>query len=165
MVKKILKGIGIAVAALLVIVQFVRPEKNTGGAPTDGDIAATYDVPADIQTILRTSCYDCHSNNTRYPWYAEIQPIGWMLNRHITEGKRELNFSEFASRKPRWQYRKFEEIVEQVEKAEMPLPSYLLAHADARLSDEQKARLISWAREMQLRIKNDHPDESFERRK
>lgn len=150
--KKILKGSAFVLATLLVLVQFVRPEKNTSSAPSPYDIAAQYDLPSDIHAMLRTSCYDCHSNSTRYPWYADIQPIGWWLNQHITEAKRELNFSEFGRRNPRWQLRKLDEIAEQLEKNEMPLPSYLLAHPEARLSAQQKEQLIAWTKAMKQRV-------------
>ncbi len=146
--KKTLTILAFVLGTLLVLVQFVRPEKNTSSAPSPYDIAAQYDLPSDIHAMLRTSCFDCHSNSTRYPWYAHIQPIGWWLNKHIAEAKRELNFSEFANRSPRWQLRKLDEIAEQLEKNEMPLPSYLLAHPEARLSAQQKEHLIAWTRAM-----------------
>lgn len=164
MIKKILKGGALALAAVLVVAQLVRPEKNTAQVPSENDIAVQYSLDPDIHLMLQTSCYDCHSNSTRYPWYAEIQPIGWWLNKHITEAKRELNFSEFAGRPRRWQYRKFEEIAEQIEKGAMPLPSYLVAHAEARLSAQQKTRLISWAQEMKQHLQDGQGDGHLEQR-
>ncbi len=164
MAKKILKGSASALAALLVLVQFVRPEKNIAPVPPENDITAQYPVQPDIHAILRNSCYDCHSNSTRYPWYAEVQPVGWWLNSHIMDAKRELNFSEFAGRPRRWQYRKFEEIAEQIEKGTMPLPSYLFAHADARLSEQQKAQLISWAQEMKQHLQDTQAEGHLEQR-
>lgn len=151
--KKIFRGAAIVLLAALVVIQFIRPERNLSEGDQPNDITARFAVPEDIQTTLRTSCYDCHSNTTRYPWYAEIQPVGWLLNQHITEGKRHLNFSEFAARPLSWQHRKLEEIAEMVSEDLMPLPSYLMIHRDAVLSPEQKARLVSWAEEMRNNLK------------
>lgn len=163
MLKKILARIGLVLAALFLVAQFIRPEKNIGDPQSPTDIAALYPVPTDVNALLRTSCYDCHSNATRYPWYAEIQPVGWWLNQHITEGKRHLNFSEFGKPNLRWQYRKLEKIAEEVEERAMPLPSYLIAHVDARLSDAQRERLIVWTKDVRRHLEEQHPEERFER--
>src|SRR4051812_27395965 len=87
----------IAFVLVFIIIQFFRPEKNKAGKTEPNNLMARYNVPAEVKEILKTSCYDCHSNTTAYPWYAEVQPIGWWLNNHVKEGKRELNFSEFTS--------------------------------------------------------------------
>ena len=105
--KKILKPVGIILIAALVIIQFFRPEKNLHPVGEDKDISAAVSIPANVQLILQTSCYDCHSSNTKYPWYASIQPVGWWLNDHVEEGKKEINFNEFASYSPRRKFKKF----------------------------------------------------------
>jgi hypothetical protein len=87
----------IALLLIFIVTQFIRPAKNKSGKIEATDITTKYIVPGDVQKILKASCYDCHSNNTVYPWYAELQPIGWWLSNHIDEGKRELNFSQFMS--------------------------------------------------------------------
>jgi hypothetical protein len=161
----LLKGILLALLVVLLGAQFIRPEKNLGNDNQANDIARTFYTSAEIQSILKVSCYDCHSNTTHYPWYAEIQPIGWWLKGHIEDGKKELNFSEFGAYRPRRQFRKFEEIVEMVKGEEMPLPSYLLAHRDARLSQEQKDRLIKWATEMRDTMSAMYPPDSLAGRK
>lgn len=150
--KKLLQRVALVLLVVFVAMQFIRPEKNVSHGEQPNDIATRFSVPEDIRTMLRTSCYDCHSNSTRYPWYAEIQPMGWWLNSHITEGKKHLNFSEFGARPLTWQLRKLEEIGEVVREGEMPLPSYLIVNRDAALSSQQKERLISWSEELRQRL-------------
>lgn len=162
---KILKIIALLLAVVVVIVQFIRPEKNTASPQgTSNDISASFNVPGEIATTLRTSCYDCHSNETRYPWYAEVQPVGWWLNDHITEAKGHLNFSEFGKYRLRRQYHKFEEIAEQLQADLMPLPSYLILHGGAKLSPEAKQQLLAWAEAMRTDMKMRYPIDSLERR-
>ena len=141
---KIIKRILFVFLGLLLIAQFIRPSKDVSNNKTINDISEKFILPQDVANMLRTSCYDCHSNETYYPWYAEVQPIGWWLNSHILDAKRHLNFSEFASYSPRRQYNKLEDIAQQVNEGSMPLPSYLIIHTDARLSQEHKERLITW---------------------
>src|SRR5579859_128630 len=93
MIKKILLGL----VVVFVAIQFVRPAKNLSPAAGPNDVTAKVTVPADVQRVLAKACYDCHSDNTRYPWYAEVQPVGWWLASHIKNGKRHLNFSEFGA--------------------------------------------------------------------
>lgn len=105
-----------------------------------------------------------HSNSTRYPWYAEVQPVGWWLNNHIEQGKRELNFSEFAGYCLRRQYRKLEDMVDQLNEGEMPLPSYLIIHTDAKLSREQKDGFVAWVNARRDTMKTNYPADSLMRR-
>jgi len=162
---KILKWIAILVSGALVIIQFIRPERNVADGNSTNDISATFDVPQDVQQILRTSCFDCHSNATMYPWYAEVQPIGWWLNSHIQEARRELNFSEFAGYRPRRQFIKLQQIAEQVSEDEMPLPSYLIIHTNAKLSTQQRERLVAWTTVLRDSMKAAYPADSLTRRK
>jgi hypothetical protein len=162
---KILKRILFVLAGLLVIIQFIRPPRNIPDVAPTNDITTRFHVPQDVQNILHTSCYDCHSNATRYPWYAEIQPVGWWMNNHIQQAKRELNFSEFAGAPRRRQFIKLEQIAEQVGENEMPLPSYLLIHTDAKLSQEQKDILVAWTNAMRDSMKAMYPADSLERQR
>ncbi len=147
--KKILIGL----LVVLVIMQFIRPERNTATAESATDIRTKYTVPDDVNRILQKACNDCHSNNTVYPWYSNIQPIGWWLQNHVKEGKAELNFSEFAAYTNKKAAHKMEEVVEMVEKGEMPLESYTIAHKDAKLTNEEKATLVTWAKALHMQIK------------
>ena len=118
------------------VLQFFRPTKNISASKSINDITTKYAVPADVMASLQNSCYDCHSNNTKYPWYSNIQPAAWWLADHIEEGKKEINFNEFSAYSLRRQYRKFKEINNQLEEDEMPLQSYTIIHGDAKLTKE-----------------------------
>ena len=106
-------------------------------------------APQNISNILQTSCYDCHSNNTYYPWYNKVQPAAWFLESHIEEGKAELNFSEWDTYSDRRKKSKLKSIVSQIEDNEMPLSSYTILHQDAKLTTEQKVEVIKWINNMQ----------------
>lgn len=140
-VKKIIIGLGI----FLVLIQFYRPEPNNGSVLGDNDITHTVPVQDEVMQILKTSCFDCHSNHTDYPWYNNIQPVGIWLANHVNEGKRELNFSEFNKYKAKRKRHKLEEMVKEIKEHEMPLGSYTIIHKNAVLSNEQAQLLINWA--------------------
>jgi len=165
MFKKIFKGLFYLLLLGFVIIQFFRPAKNKSEGASKNDISTLYAVPLDVQNILKTSCNDCHSNNTRYPWYSKIQPIDWWLDHHVKEGKGELNFSVFATYSPRRQYRKFEEIKEQVDTEEMPLYVYTIPHPEAVLDEPQRELLTQWASAMKDTLEKYHPMDSLVRKK
>lgn len=133
---------------LIVIMQFIQPDR-TSETTQSLDITKAYTVPANIQAILTRSCYDCHSNSTRYPWYTYIQPLGWWMASHIREGKSELNFDEFGDYSSRRQKSKIKAIAESIKDETMPLPSYTLMHRSAKLSEKDKKLLIQWLDEIQ----------------
>lgn len=165
MLKKIFKRTFQILLLAFIVIQFFRPAKNKAEGISNNDISKIYAVPADVQAILKTSCYDCHSNNTVYPWYAEIQPAAWWLADHIKEGKKELNFSEFASYRIGRQYRKLEEVNKEVKENEMPLESYLWIHKNAKLSNEQRLILVNWVTAVRDTIKANYPADSLVRKK
>lgn len=140
-----LKRILIGLLIVLVIIQFIQPAKNKGQAQTATDITHVVPVPDTVMTLLKTACYDCHSDSTRYPWYNHISPVNWWLKDHIDEGKRHCNYSHFAEGSYKRKMRRLNETAEQVEKHEMPISSYLWIHKDARLSDAQRKLIIDWA--------------------
>lgn len=158
-----LKKIVYLLVIVLIIIQFFRPAKNinTSASATENDITKLYTVPENVQSILKTSCYDCHSNNTAYPWYNNIQPVAWWLKNHVDEGKREINFNEFASYNIRRQYKKLDEVIEQVKENEMPLSSYTLIHTNAKLSEEQKLLVTNWAEGIRKEIASKYPADSL----
>jgi len=137
---------------IIVIIQFIRPEKNTGQVYGENDITAVITTSDEVKNILEKSCFDCHSNNTVYPWYNAIQPIAFWLAHHVDEGKDELNFSEFKNYKLKRQDHKLEEIMEMIEENEMPLSSYTLIHGNAKLNDTEKELLINWAKEGRIQL-------------
>ena len=142
---KWLKRIIAGLLVTFILIQLIRPKKNNGMADTNKDITHFVDVPNTIMSILKTSCYDCHSNKTNYPWYAEIAPSSWLLASHVKEGKAELNFSEFSQYSRRRMKSKLSAIAEQVDKREMPLKSYLWLHSTAELNDTQIQQIKVWA--------------------
>lgn len=158
MLKKILIGLGV----ILIIIQFIRPEKNDSKDLTY-DVSAKYQVPEDVNRLLQVSCNDCHSNTSVYPWYSNIQPVAWWLDEHITDGKKHLNFSEFTKLPIAIQHHKFEEIIEEVKEHEMPLESYtyLGLHKEANLSDEQRQILTNWAQNQMDMLKATYPADSL----
>ena len=109
-----------------------------------GNFTKVYNVPKNVEIILRTSCYDCHSNNTYYPWYSYIQPARFFMERHIKEGKEELNFNEFGNYSKRRQNSKLKAISKEIESNEMPLSSYTLIHKNAILTASQKKKVLDW---------------------
>lgn len=127
-----------------ILIQFIQPTRNKSGQVLQTDITRMVTIPTEVKAVLEVACYDCHSNNTRYPWYANIQPGGWWLANHIREGKKELNFSEFGSYSRRRQISKFRSIESSLKDGTMPLSSYTLLHPRARLTSEEKALIIAW---------------------
>ena len=163
--KKFFKRFLLLLLLVFIGIQFFRPEKNISEGISANDITVKYAVPDDVKAILKTSCYDCHSNNTNYPWYNNIQPVAWWLKDHIDEGKRELNFSEFASYRIGRQYRKLEGINGEIKDGEMPLTSYTLIHGDAKLTDEERVTLTTWAQTIMDTMKAHHPIDSLIRKR
>jgi hypothetical protein len=140
---KILLSIGL----VLIAIQFIRPARNISSQILATDITKTVKVSDSVQAVLKKACYDCHSNNTNYPWYSNIQPVGWFLANHVSEGKRRLNFSEFGSYSQRRQSSKLNNIANEVQDGGMPLSSYTLIHKEARLTANEKSLVIKWAQQ------------------
>ena len=135
---KYLKKILIVLLIVLMVIQFVPVKLNQSDKIRETDIVEIFDIPDNIKNLLQTSCYDCHSNNTNYPWYSKIQPITWVLTSHVEEGKEELNFSEFGEYSKRKQKSKLKSIINQIKEEEMPLWSYTTIHQEAILSKSEK---------------------------
>jgi len=127
-----------------IIIQFF-PIDKTNPAPTPGmDFLRIKNTSPEIAKIINSSCYDCHSNETKYPWYSNFAPASWFLQNHIKEGRKHLNFSTFAMYEPKIQAHKLQECIEMLEKKEMPLESYFIGHQEAKLTDEQRKILIDY---------------------
>jgi len=125
--------------ALFAALQFKQVDHSNPPVRTE------VDAPADVAAILRRSCYDCHSHQTRWPWYSYVAPMSWFVADHVEHGRGDLNFSEWPLFDLEERQELLEEVVEQVSAGEMPLTSYLWLHPGARLSDADKARLLVWA--------------------
>jgi hypothetical protein len=143
--KKIIKKILFIGLIIFLLMQLYQPARNES---FEQDITANftkvYNVPKNVEIILRTSCYDCHSNNTNYPWYSYIQPARFFMESHIKEGKENLNFNEWGNYSNRKQNNKLDRIAKQIESNEMPLSSYTMIHKNATLSATQKKEIINW---------------------
>ena len=140
----IIGWLSVIVLAVVLAIQFIPVERNVSTVPPGQSFEKTEKVPANVAAILKVSCYDCHSNNTRYPWYSVLQPGAWFMARHIKKGKEELNFDEFNNYSKRRKKAKIKSIISQIEKDEMPLKSYLLLHPDAGLTPNKKKVLLQF---------------------
>lgn len=163
--KKFFKFLGWILLIALIGIQFFRPEKNQSSGEQPNAISKLHSVPDDVKVILKKACDDCHTNNTVYPWYNNIQPVAWWLNDHVVDGKKHLNLDEIAAR-PAWlRYHKMEEVKEQVEKGEMPLDSYTWIHKEAILTDGEKEKITGWAQSIMDEMKQTLPADSLVRPK
>ncbi|MBT8265874.1 MAG: heme-binding domain-containing protein [Bacteroidia bacterium] len=148
---KIIKKILLLLLVAFVIAQFFGPEKNDGDLATVTPFLNETNPPDNVKQILRESCFDCHSNHSRYPWYNNITPVNYWLADHIKHGKDHFNMSEWTENSIKRKDHKFEELIEMVEKKDMPLPSYTWTHTEAKLSDEQIASIIAWAENVRVK--------------
>lgn len=141
---KFVKIISVILLVVFVGIQFIPTKRNESNHITTSDFMEVYKVPQQIASKIKITCYDCHSNNTNYPWYNKIQPVAWFLEGHINEGKAELNFSIFGDYSKRRQKSKLKSIISQIRDDKMPLSSYTLVHRDALLSEKDKLILNEW---------------------
>lgn len=152
MLKKILKIALIVVVVAFIVGQFIRPDFTNPPVNASETLWSSTTVPDDVRQVLVRSCGDCHSNETAYPWYAKITPSNWYLANHIAEGRREMNLSVWNTYTPKKKLKKLEELCEQVERKEMPLPSYLWIHWNAALSDTERTMLCDWSKAESARM-------------
>lgn len=145
---KIVKISALILLVALVGIQFVPTKRNQSNTVPKTDFMLVNNVPQKIQDKILVSCYDCHSNNTEYPWYNKIQPVAWFLEDHIKEGKSELNFNTWGELSERRKNSKLRSIISQIEDDEMPLDSYTFIHSDAKLSKSEKDEIIKYMAEL-----------------
>jgi Haem-binding domain len=151
--RKYLRLTALCLPFVLVAIQFIRPKRNLGVADGPEEISRIYAVPAGVHQLLANACYNCHSNHTNYPWYADVQPVGWWLADHVNSGKRHVNFSEFGRYGPHEAARRLDSIANQVDEGDMPLTSYTWMHPKARLTPKQRDEIVNWAENL-----HDHLD-------
>lgn len=142
------KNILIGLAVIFVIMQFFRIDKNNPSTDPEKDFIEVMNPPAKIAKMLEVSCYDCHSNDTKYPWYTNVAPVSWWVKGHINNGRKHLNFSEWADFPAKKKAHKLEECVEYVEETRMPIFSYTIPHRDAALCKDERAELVAWFKQM-----------------
>lgn len=140
------KKISLGILILLIGIQFIPVKKNQSDAIAD--FSEIYNEKKEEISLLETSCYDCHSNNTHYPFYNRIAPVSWYLSKHINNGKKHLNFSAWSEYDNDKKAHKIEECIEVLEEDKMPLWSYTLIHQDAKLSEGQKETLIQFFKQL-----------------
>ena len=159
-----LKKILLVLLIVLIVIQFIKPQKNIHAGAEPADISTLYTIPPGVDSLLAVACKDCHTNNTRYPWYNNFQPVAWFLANHVKDGKRSFNLNEFATYPVARQYDKIEEIKKQIDKGDMPLSSYTLIHKDARLTDAEKKVIISWSENIRKDMEAKYPKDSLIRK-
>lgn len=140
------KKILITFAVIFVVIQFVRIDKTNPVTPLENDFIELAKPNVEIAAILKTSCYDCHSNQSKYPWYSNVAPVSWFVKNHINEGREHFNFSEWNEYASVDRTNILHECAKAVEKGEMPMKPYVLMHSEAKLTDEQKADLVAFFR-------------------
>ncbi len=138
------RNILIGIVLLLLLIQLFRIDKTTKPVNPAIDFIALTSPNADLENILKVACYDCHSNQPRFPWYTNIAPVSWWIKHHIDEGSHHLNFSEWGTYTEKRKNHKLEECVEMIEEGEMPMDSYTWMHKEAKLTDAQKRQLVEW---------------------
>ena len=147
-----IKKISIGLLALFAAAQFINPDKNESEFVPESDFITLEQPPQHLASIMKTSCYDCHSNNTIYPWYDRITPVNFWVTDHIKHGKKHLNFSEWDTYSAKKKAHKLDEFIEMIEDKEMPLASYTLTHQDAKLSDADITALTNWVTLVKIKI-------------
>jgi len=152
--KKILRISGLSLLALLLAFQFVPVDRTHPESDPNNDFIHVESPPEEVANLLKTSCYDCHSNQPVYPWYAYVAPVSWRISEHIEHGSEELNFSDWGTYPPGKKDHKLEEMVEEVEEGEMPLWDYKLAHSEADLTNDQVQLLTRWFEEKRAEIQH-----------
>lgn len=147
---KLLKKLFLVVLLIFIIMQFFRPDKNSTQGDHTVDFITETNPSVEVKTILEQSCYDCHSNNTVYPWYNNVAPISFWLANHIKDGKGHLNFSKWDGYDDKKKDHKLEEVEEMVSEGKMPLNEYTWTHETARLTEEQRNAIVEWAQKTRL---------------
>lgn len=143
---KLIKKILLVLLVTLVLMQFIRPDKNNA-EPRDLTAFIEDTKPTQAVTaVLEKHCYDCHSNKTTYPWYAEVAPVSLWINHHVEEGKEHFDVSNWSAYKVKRRDHKLDELIEEVEEGKMPLKSYSLLHGT--MTEEEKETLIHWVKQV-----------------
>lgn len=157
-----MKYLLVIIAVIVIFIQFFRIDKNNPEPTPQMDFLNIKNTPEGTAVLIRNGCYDCHSNESKYPWYSNVQPIAWFLKNHIDDGRKHLNFSTFATLEPKRQAHKLDECVEMLENGEMPLDSYVIGHPEAKFSEAQKQELIKYFKFLanDTRILNNLPAET-----
>jgi len=142
---KILKFLIVILVIVIVIIQFIPNDKPEVVLANENDLIYNNQLPEHISVMLKESCYDCHSNETVYPWYSHVAPVSWLVVKDIREGRNELNFSHWESQSKMDKAKNLDKIIDEVTDENMPMPIYTIMHANAKLSDNDRQLLAEWA--------------------
>lgn len=134
----------LALLGALLAIQLIRPDMTNPPVNQAQDFRQVMQTPAGVQSILESACYDCHSNETKHPWYSQVAPVSWWVADHVNEGREALNFSTFGALNAEDRAEALEESAEKVQEGEMPLDSYTWMHPEAKLSAAQRDLVIKW---------------------
>ena len=148
---KIIKKIFVVLLIVFIIAQFFGPERNEGDLVSIETFLNETNPPEDVKVILKESCFDCHSDVTRYPWYNHITPVNYWLAYHVKDGKKHFNVSGWEGNSVKRKDHKIEELIEMVEDKSMPLNSYTWTHTEAKLTEDQVAAVIDWAKQVRFK--------------
>lgn len=145
---KKLKILLLILAAIFILMQFVQFRKASNQPAAGNDLLETTAVPEEISSILKNACYDCHSQHARFPWYAHVAPVSWLVARDVNVGREHLDFNKWGSLSKKEKIKFLDELGEEVDSENMPMKIYILMHGDARLSREQRDMIVQWAENM-----------------
>lgn len=146
--RKALRWAAVVFVIVLVAIQFFGPVRTSPATDPSETLVATGRVTPEVSAILDRSCRDCHSNETRWPWYSRIAPMSWGVIDHVNHARRRMNLSKWTSYDPEDARGFLVDICALTRKHDMPLPSYTWIHRDARLSDHDIAVLCAWTEVM-----------------
>jgi hypothetical protein len=138
----------VLIVVLLVVIQFVPVKAPSNKVSTNNDMVSVEKLDGNVSAILKTSCYDCHSNQTYYPWYSHVAPVSWLVANDVKEGRAKLNFSDWELNNKRRKIRQLEDIKDQIQQGEMPMSIYTVIHKKAKLTESQKQLLVKWTDDM-----------------
>lgn len=144
--KKKVKYLFSGLLLAFILIQFIPTNLPKNNTDHSNDILQGENAPDDIKMILSKACYDCHSNQTVYPWYSYVAPVSWLVTKDTRDGRDELNFSDWADLSKRKKIKILNEVAEEVEEDKMPLKIYTLVHRDAILTEEEISTLITWTK-------------------
>jgi len=149
---KWIKRLLVLIVVLLVVIQFVPVKAPSNNINTSNDLVSVEKLDGDVSVILKSSCYDCHSSQTHYPWYSHMAPVSWLVANDVKEGRAKLNFSDWKLNNKRRKIRQLEDIKEQVQQGEMPMGIYTVIHKKAKLTESQKQLLVKWTDDMANKV-------------
>jgi hypothetical protein len=157
--KKIIKLTAAVIIVAVIVIQFInRPDKSTTSEITPSHITKVMNVPSNVESILKRSCYDCHSDHTVWPWYSSIAPVSWLVSDDVVKGRKKMNFSQWAKIPASKREARLNEICEEIKSDEMPLPPYLIMHSDAKLSQADKDILCQWVEIEMKKLEDENPE-------